>query len=142
MVIQQLMGDLETLRVKNKVKIGKHLHGGESVIFTPTESEILMILMNNFGVEIAISEICKAVFGWDNTPHTDTFRIHMSRIKKGLTIIDENYNLSSRNGFACLTHVQPFNKILDLKNSLRTLLSNENHLEGKDYELLKLLKEA
>jgi hypothetical protein len=142
MVIQQFMGDFEILRDKNKVKIGKHLHGGDSVIFTPTESEILIILMNNFGKEISIEDICVEVFGWNCNDHGNTFRIHIHHIRKGLSKIDTNYNVTYRNGLVCLQYIEPFNKILDLKKSLHTLLSNEENLECSDVELLGLLNEA
>jgi hypothetical protein len=139
MNIKHLMGDLETIKHKNLVKLGKFLAGGESVIFTATESEILLILMNNFGMEVPISTVCTQIFGRDITDGSHAFRVHIHRIRKGLKTIDKNYNLSYRNDFVCLQHLQPFDKINDLKNSLHKLLSNEQGLKGKDKELLELL---
>jgi two-component SAPR family response regulator len=142
MVIQQLMGDLVTIKHKHLIKLGKVLRSNETVVFTATESRILSILMNNFGKQISTSDLSVEVFGWDVGGHSNALRVHIHRIRKGLSKIDENYVLSYKDGSVCLEYLEVLDKIKDLKTSLRTLLSNESHLEDKDYELLKLLKEA
>jgi DNA-binding response OmpR family regulator len=139
MEVKQLMGDLETIKHKNLIKLGKHLSGGDSVIFTKTESDILLILMNNFGKKVSIADICGEIFGWDLSDVSHTFRVHIHRIRKGLERIDDKYVLSYVDGYVTLTYLKPLNKIEELKNSLHALLSNEEGLSGKDEELLSLL---
>ncbi len=66
------------------------INGGSEIPLTPKEFELASYLLQNIGHLLSRSKLLKDIWGYGPEIHTRTIDIHISRIRKKLSLVEEN----------------------------------------------------